>query len=47
MVQHAFPTRRVVRLIAAIGTILALMLAGGAPSEHTTDMGRTTGVGSR
>ena len=34
MVQRAFLIRRVVRIIAAIGTILALMLAGGAPSEH-------------
>ena len=37
MAQRAFSTRRVARIVAAIGTILALMLAGGAPSEHVTD----------
>jgi len=41
MSQHIFPVRRVVRVVAAIGTILALMLAGGAPSDHTNDMVRS------
>lgn len=40
MYQHTFPVRRIVRLVAAIGTILALTLAGGAPSDNTNNVMR-------